>query len=73
MNVHPSKTEVRFRHGSFVHDFVRDTLRERLMESRPAPSFTPGATRHDERRSAQYTLAPQPAGCRECRTPNSAR
>ncbi|HWC97546.1 MAG TPA: DNA mismatch repair endonuclease MutL [Candidatus Sulfopaludibacter sp.] len=39
VNVHPSKTEVRFRHGSFVHDFVRDTIRERLMESRPAPSF----------------------------------
>jgi len=43
VNVHPSKTEVRFRHGSFVHDFVRDTIRERLMESRPAPSFTPAA------------------------------
>ncbi len=28
---------------SFVHDFVRDTLRERLMESRPAPSFSPAA------------------------------
>jgi len=42
VNVHPSKTEVRFRHGSFVHDFVRDTIRERLMESRPAPSFSPG-------------------------------
>lgn len=41
VNVHPSKTEVRFHHGSFVHDFVRDTLRERLMESRPAPSFSP--------------------------------
>jgi DNA mismatch repair protein MutL len=40
VNVHPSKTEVRFRHGSFVHDFVRDTLRDRLMESRPAPSFS---------------------------------
>jgi DNA mismatch repair protein MutL len=39
VNVHPSKTEVRFRHGSFVHDFVRDTIRERLMESRPAPTF----------------------------------
>src|SRR5437764_8411471 len=43
VNVHPSKTEVRFRPGSFVHDFVRDSIRERLMESRPAPSFSPGA------------------------------
>jgi DNA mismatch repair protein MutL len=50
VNVHPSKTEVRFRHGSFVHDFVRDTLRERLMESRPAPSFSP---------------APRPAGAEQ--------
>ncbi|HTB15339.1 MAG TPA: DNA mismatch repair endonuclease MutL [Bryobacteraceae bacterium] len=36
VNVHPSKTEVRFRHGSLVHDFVRDTIRERLMAERPA-------------------------------------
>jgi DNA mismatch repair protein MutL len=35
VNVHPSKTEVRFRHGTFVHDFVRDTIRERLIAARP--------------------------------------
>jgi DNA mismatch repair protein MutL len=41
VNVHPSKTEVRFRHQSYVHDFVRDAVREQLMLSRPAPSFSP--------------------------------
>ncbi len=39
VNVHPSKTEVRFRHGSAVHDFVRDTIRDVLMQSRPASSI----------------------------------
>ncbi len=39
VNVHPSKTEVRFRHGSVVHDFVRDAIREMLMESRPVSSM----------------------------------
>ena len=43
VNVHPSKTEVRFRHQSWVHDFVRDAVRDQLMQSRPAPAFTPGA------------------------------
>jgi len=35
VNVHPSKTEVRFRHGSLAHDFVRDTIRDALMAQRP--------------------------------------
>ena len=39
VNVHPSKTEIRFRHGSFVHDFVRDSIRERLIATRPASSI----------------------------------
>lgn len=39
VNVHPSKTEVRFRHGSFIHDFVRDSIRDKLIASRPASSI----------------------------------
>lgn len=39
VNVHPAKTEVRFRQQSYVHDFVRDTIRNALMLARPAASF----------------------------------
>jgi DNA mismatch repair protein MutL len=39
VNVHPSKTEVRFRHQSFVHDFLRDAIRERLIESKPVSTL----------------------------------
>src|SRR5580692_235193 len=48
VNVHPAKTEVRFRHQSWVHDFIRDAVREQLIETRPAPAFLAAA-------------APQPA------------
>ena len=39
-NVHPSKTEVRFRQHSLVHDFVRESVRAALMKARPVPQFT---------------------------------
>ncbi len=50
-NVHPSKTEVRFRQHALVHDFVRETVRAALMKARPVPEFTREIT-------AQPTAAP---------------
>jgi DNA mismatch repair protein MutL len=39
VNVHPSKTEVRFRQQTFIHDFIRDSVRATLMKARPVPQF----------------------------------
>jgi DNA mismatch repair protein MutL len=39
VNVHPSKTEVRFRQTNFIHDLVRDSIRQSLIASRPVAAF----------------------------------
>jgi DNA mismatch repair protein MutL len=46
VNVHPSKTEVRFRQQSVMHDFVRDSVRAALMKARPVPQFMAEISAH---------------------------
>ena len=40
VNVHPSKTEVRFRRQSMIHDCLRDVVRKALMEARSQAVFS---------------------------------
>ncbi|MCC6585435.1 MAG: DNA mismatch repair endonuclease MutL [Bryobacterales bacterium] len=69
VNVHPSKVEVRFRRGSFVHDFVRDSVREVLTATRPVSNLPPATPRQPGARlpysefsqqveNAEYALPP---------------
>jgi DNA mismatch repair protein MutL len=55
VNVHPSKTEVRFRQQSVIHDFVRDSARAALMKARPVPQFLSEITAQP---SASSSLTP---------------
>jgi DNA mismatch repair protein MutL len=46
VNVHPAKTEVRFRQPGWLHDFVRDSIRHKLTMGRPAAGFLQALTSH---------------------------
>jgi DNA mismatch repair protein MutL len=55
VNVHPSKTEVRFRQQTILHDLVRDSVRVALMKARPVPQFM---TEIRARATASTSLTP---------------
>ena len=65
VNVHPSKTEVRFRQQSVMHDFVRDSVRAALMKARPVPQFAVEISAHP-------TASPSLAGTRRRIPPDAA-
>ncbi|HKW18009.1 MAG TPA: DNA mismatch repair endonuclease MutL [Terriglobales bacterium] len=67
VNVHPSKTEVRFRQQTVVHDFLRESVRAALMKARPVPQFITEIRAHP---TASPSLTP---GARAAEAAASAR
>jgi DNA mismatch repair protein MutL len=77
VNVHPSKIEVRFRHSSFMHDLVRDSIRQTLLAARPVASFpmsrsAPPAGLAVEAADVADRLAEEPPLMRGAMTPREA-
>jgi DNA mismatch repair protein MutL len=61
VNVHPAKTEVRFRQAAWLHDFVRDTIRNQLTLGRPAAGFLQALTAHPSATPALVSPASPPS------------
>ncbi len=69
VNVHPSKTEVRFRQQSVMHDFVRESVRAALMKARPVPQFAVEISAHP---SASPSLASETLAGGRTASPDAA-
>jgi DNA mismatch repair protein MutL len=72
VNVHPSKTEVRFRQQSVMHDFVCESVRAALMKARPVPQFAVEISAHPSASpslSGERAASPDAAAWRSLYTP----